>query len=708
MNKQTTTFALDIRRTLLSLRPSHCVLVLIAAPFFLALYLQSANPRQHASVQQQVPSAAPSSFDQFSYSNIRNSVTQPPPVKRPISIDDYYEFLDKRRRDYLTHNQSHSHPQLPVSLIAACMDRNEILSASLSSWAQIPNLHQIVIVDWASNQTCAGLPQLQHMLQTGNVSLIHVQNTQQWALSRAYNLAASFATGDYLLKVDCDTTLNSNFLATHPLPQPGHYYTVAWGTERNTNEEKLRGVWMASREDFASVGGYDERIVEYGFEDTDLYNRFNTLASLKPVNFNLDTMRHNVAGHLIWARDEAKARSQKLSTRMNRAVIEKGKKWLDAIQEGLVTKYKFQLDEKTAVVYANITNDVPNGLEILTDEQRGVVRVEVLDKTLHDEHKVPWDILPDLSVGDLEFLAQFLGRNPEARLLVVALNGPDILANLFNLVSALQLGMTLGRPVVAIWDPQNGPTIDQSKGTVIEQLLDLEATNVLLEQAANTSVTSEFNLEATRLISTKRWPCVEELSECARKYDNAYSSFSEITMRTARIYDETNPVPLSILKHGFLRLSDKTKIGNVATRAQVFKALVPSRMVRMAQQEFATDVRVAVVMGETAMQDVDSFEGNLLSIHKDSIRSEKDKLAIVGNGHSVLRRRLQGKEQARGFCVGSFCTIEQMAREFANVLAVCRAKDVFPRDSDWNDETWSSGSDLVEMMVADLRQLHKQ
>lgn len=697
LSKHATTVALDVRNIFRSVRGPRLVLGLIAAPFVVALLLAIVRGSANRGDAQHV--AAVPGWEKYGYDEIRAGESRKSRFRATVRLKSYLKLLQSRRKYRVD-------PARSISLIAACKNRKKSLGLTLPAWDAVKEIDEIVLVDWGSDSDqWEDLPLLDALVRTGRVSFVRVEDAGDWVLSRAYNLAAKFTMGKYILRVDCDTHLNPDFIRNHPRPAAGQYYTVGWGTERNENEQKLRSVWLALKQDFVKVGGYDERITDYGYEDADLYERFQAIGKLQAKFVDLDTLKHSIVGHLLWEQEA----SNKISTRMNQAIIRSALPWPAVYNSGQRMEYTYSYSQRHLSLYAKITKTAPDPLEGKSDHEREELQLDVLQKALHDEYDIPWDILPSLSLDDLEYLAGYLDDGTARRVVVVCLDGLDTISNVFNLVSALQLGLATGRPVIAIWRGPNGSEVNQSDGAVIKQLFDLEATNELLTQAAHSPVAAKYSLAGpTRLIAAKQWPCVEALSACAKKYDKAFGSLSEIVTLRRHVYDEVEPVPLSTRKHWFVRLSNMTKIGNEETRALAYKSLVQAHIVRVQQGAFSEQAEVGIVSeveGPTLQ-----FVSSVRSTHGKAMASgAKGLVPIVGASHQALRRQLAQEEkgQGEGFCRSKTCSIGEMARELANVLAICNAKEVFPPAKAADRDEWVTRQDVTNMMVADLRILHR-
>jgi len=145
-----------------------------------------------------------------------------------------------------------------VSVIAACMDRPDTLSVAATSWFTTGGIDEIVIVDWGS--ATPAIDELPDHYRN-DPRLVYVRadlKAHQWVLSRAYNLALSFASRSTVLKVDCDTRLSDTFLTKHPLRHDRTFYAGDWralNASRRTDgtTRTYRSGFRALTNSFASI-----------------------------------------------------------------------------------------------------------------------------------------------------------------------------------------------------------------------------------------------------------------------------------------------------------------------------------------------------------------------------------------------------------------------------------------------------------------------
>jgi hypothetical protein len=174
-----------------------------------------------------------------------------------------------------------------ISIVCGCMDRQMMLEQALPSWLALPEIGEIVIVDWSSP---APVRRMTLPLRDPRIRVLRVEGQRRWIASKSHNLGVRAASGDVVLRLDSDYVLEPSFLHKHPLSD-GEFFSGNWRRARSDNERHLTGVLYVHRRHFMSVNGYNERIVTYGYEDDDLFERLEG-AGLKRRDFDLDTVHH--------------------------------------------------------------------------------------------------------------------------------------------------------------------------------------------------------------------------------------------------------------------------------------------------------------------------------------------------------------------------------------------------------------------------------
>lgn len=401
-----------------------------------------------------------------------------------------------------------SHNSSSVSIVAACQNRHSSLRKVLPTWLAIQSVRQIVLVDWSSN------PPLQSVIPhiDPRLHIIRVQNESSWVLSRAYNLAANYSICATILRVDCDYSLNPGIITAHPQSSlRNSFYAGNWLLAQDSEQVHLNGVLLIQRALFFSVGGYDERIQTYGWDDDDLYTRLQD-ANFTKLNFSYQYVTH--VPHDDSQRAQQGVKFAQVQIDVNRLLLEKLPPWsyrMYSVQASSYTTRKYKTYENSASYREVVAQSIPNALQALVPSTEFQdIWMLALGRRLADDHQIPWDLQTTMSsevrqllltqLIDLQTLLQT--RRPQqpslpqvARVLVV-----HCLYSLANrlrvLATALSFAKKSFRVPIIIWE---------SDSHVHTPLHDLFNTSHLV-------VLDEFQL---------KWPFTD-----IAKYDSRWNDFS--------------------------------------------------------------------------------------------------------------------------------------------------------------------------------------
>lgn len=199
-----------------------------------------------------------------------------------------------------------------VSIICACKNRYEALKISLNSWVMFDEVKEIIIVDWSSDNLITDLLKLDN-----RIKIIRVDDKKYFNLSHPLNLAASLTTGDYILKLDCDYIINpyynffenykiddNSFATGVPVHKSPEFLDENGNCKVNYSSmsvdelcdyvnsyshyfKYLKGLLFVSKEHFLKIGGFDEDIESYGWEDGEIIKR------LEKLNLNHKKMNYD-------------------------------------------------------------------------------------------------------------------------------------------------------------------------------------------------------------------------------------------------------------------------------------------------------------------------------------------------------------------------------------------------------------------------------
>jgi hypothetical protein len=200
---------------------------------------------------------------------------------------------------------------------------------------------EIIVVDWASEIPLRLSLESTILQKDPRIKIIRVRNESDWILTIAYNLAEFFTDplSSYIAKFDCDTIVRPAFFKQHLPLQNGSFIAGNWRRAKDENELHLNGIFVARKSDFESVGGYDERIHHYGYDDDDLYERLLMHNSTRQ-DLHFDSVFH--FHHSASKRTERQTRalySPKLETYINQMMLDKLPRWNKDFEK---TKWKIR------------------------------------------------------------------------------------------------------------------------------------------------------------------------------------------------------------------------------------------------------------------------------------------------------------------------------------------------------------------------------
>jgi len=151
-----------------------------------------------------------------------------------------------------------------ISVVTCSRNRTSHLKNVVESTSSLDNLLEHIIIDFSSSPKITG----KELVEINpKVRIIRVENENSWWLTRAYNFGCFFAKGDYLLKLDADTIINSANISKIPIQKND---LIVFEYEGNG-----RGNFIVKKSTFERVNGFNEYIFNWGYDDVDLINRIS-------------------------------------------------------------------------------------------------------------------------------------------------------------------------------------------------------------------------------------------------------------------------------------------------------------------------------------------------------------------------------------------------------------------------------------------------
>ena len=195
-----------------------------------------------------------------------------------------------------------------IAMYVHLMNRNENVRKNLPNWLG-QRFDELILLDWSSKEPVAEIP---GVFEDPRVRVVRVDGQTQFIRTLAQNLASRMARRQRIFKCDSDVEFRGDFFSAHPL-QPGEFWVGEWHHARNMNERHLHGETYYFIQDFERVNGYDERILSYGYDDSNLKDRM-VLAGLRKKVINYDFLHHQKHG------DDLRASNQSMIHPMVRIV----------------------------------------------------------------------------------------------------------------------------------------------------------------------------------------------------------------------------------------------------------------------------------------------------------------------------------------------------------------------------------------------------
>ena len=179
---------------------------------------------------------------------------------------------------------------LRVAITTGSMNRLEPLRRALPTWLALPEVDDIIIVDWGSSPP---LSQSLRDFTDPRLRIVRVTDQRHWHHAKCHNLEIRLAlSADLLLRLDNDTLMRRDFFLRHPYRERS-FYAVNWRCVPPEVDDKrnLAGTIFAPPRDLMRVNGYNERITTYGREDDDLYARL-TIEGYRWHGIDIETLDH--------------------------------------------------------------------------------------------------------------------------------------------------------------------------------------------------------------------------------------------------------------------------------------------------------------------------------------------------------------------------------------------------------------------------------
>jgi GT2 family glycosyltransferase len=148
-----------------------------------------------------------------------------------------------------------------ISVVTCSMNRHGDLIETLKSTNNLKNMKEHLVVDWSSSNIVPS----EFSNYNNKLRVVRVESEKDWWLTRAYNFGVYVASGNIILKLDADTSINTERFNTIDLDKLSYLNL--------TYENNGYGNFIIKKKLFEEVNGFNEYIYGWGYDDFDFHNR---------------------------------------------------------------------------------------------------------------------------------------------------------------------------------------------------------------------------------------------------------------------------------------------------------------------------------------------------------------------------------------------------------------------------------------------------
>ena len=174
---------------------------------------------------------------------------------------------------------------IKYSFCTTCMDRLEHLSKTIFNNLRTIESYQnaeLILVNYDSKRDDIDEfvdKYLSFHITKGYLTYISVLNKERFYHSHAKNIAHINSFGNFLINVDADNFLTEKYVKLLDFFFEKNKDSIIRGTGNTGGYGRI----AISRENFIRLGGYNEKLIYYGGEDTDLIERAERYLNCKSV-----------------------------------------------------------------------------------------------------------------------------------------------------------------------------------------------------------------------------------------------------------------------------------------------------------------------------------------------------------------------------------------------------------------------------------------
>jgi glycosyltransferase involved in cell wall biosynthesis len=163
-----------------------------------------------------------------------------------------------------------------LSIVTVAMNRNAQLLQCVESISQLPFHSEHLIVDWSSTNP------IKIDNPDPRIKIIRVKGETRWHLTKAYNFAFKHASYELVFKCDADVIVTSEYMENTLRLLPFDF-ALSRIDGYAPSKADLVGQFFVQKSTLESVGGFNEYITGWGYDDTDLFVRIMITTRENPL-----------------------------------------------------------------------------------------------------------------------------------------------------------------------------------------------------------------------------------------------------------------------------------------------------------------------------------------------------------------------------------------------------------------------------------------
>jgi glycosyltransferase involved in cell wall biosynthesis len=150
-----------------------------------------------------------------------------------------------------------------ISLVTVNRNRLRNLADVVSNWLKFEIITEIVIVDFGSEEriTRASIP------FDSKIRIVTVVKPDAWRIGLGINLGVDLCKNDFVLKLDSDIEIIDDTFLKIAMPLKDCFFRGDFSKGVSNGQAFFR------KRDWLKIGGYNEWLSGYGFDDADFYIR---------------------------------------------------------------------------------------------------------------------------------------------------------------------------------------------------------------------------------------------------------------------------------------------------------------------------------------------------------------------------------------------------------------------------------------------------